>query len=245
MSEDYFIKTPLRTVVSYFLDECDLSNDAFDKAWVISFRGLGLMNQEMAAQPITERIPVDGNKTAKIPKGCIKWTKIGIMDEKGQVSTLRINNGLTTFADANPSRLSELTSDIASGFPSVVASPWFFNYYSNGGYAPLFGIAPSFVQFGEIRVDETNRVVILNPDFQYSSILFEYICVPEKNGDYEVPTCLVEPIISFLKWKFKKGTREDFYGDMTVARRALPKKSVSLQGIHQAIRQDSGMYLKV
>lgn len=227
-----------------FIDENNLPFDEADKAWVLAFRALVLLNQQIAAEPITFRLPVNGNKTVNFPTNALGWSKIGIMDNNGQVSTLKINNALTTFKDANPNRLSHLTPNINTCLGVLATAPLFFNYGYNNGYQPMFGVGGGLIQYGECRVDETNRVVILPPDFQYDSILFECAVSPEKNNDYEIQTVLQEAVIAFLNWKYKKGDRALFYAAAVEGRRALPGKRFNLQQAAQVIRETGGQYIK-
>lgn len=241
---DIEIYVPLKTIVSYTLDECEKSDGDFDRFWVLSFRALVDMLFDITAEPITVRLPVNGNLTVDMPPDCLSWVKIGILTDKGEVSTLRINNALTTFKDNNPNRLSQIDGDVNEGLPLLINSPFYVNYFYDGMYQPLFGVGGGLIQFGGCRVDEINRVVILEPDFQYQQIVFEYISSPEKNGDYTVPIGAQEAIIAFIKWKAKLGTRQDYYAEKIAARRRMPKKKVTLQAINQVLRESEAMKLR-
>lgn len=235
---------PLKMVVSMALDELDKSEGDEDRLWILGMRALVDLNFDISAQPQTVRIPLSPNFTVPFPTGCLNWVKIGILDNKGQVSTLKINNALTTFRDDSPTRLQSLsTPDINDTLDGLAGAPVFFNFYNNGYYSNFYGIGGGLVQFGECRVDDKNRVVIFNHDFKYSSILFEYISAPQKDPDFTVELALTEAIIAFIKWKLKAGTREEYYGAVTAARRRLPGKKVTLQEINQVIRESSGGYL--
>lgn len=240
---DFTPYTQLRRIVSYALDQCNKSMNEFDSFWILAFRALVACTYSITAEPVTFRLPVLGNKTVPFPASCLSWTKIGILDSGGQISTLKINNALTKYADANPNRISKLTPDVNDNISLLTSAPFFLNYYNNGDCFNLYGVGNGLVQYGECRVDETNRLVILNPEFQYDSIMFECIVSPEKNGDYEVPTVLQEAIIAFILWKKKLGPEVDFYNRLTEARRSMPNKKVTLQTIAQVIRQDGGFYL--
>lgn len=233
---------PLKTIVSYTLDEEIQSIGTFDQYWVLAFRGLVDLMFDVTAEPITVRLPVLGNKTVPFPDDYISWNKIGILNNNGEVSTLAINNSLTTFKDTNPNRIQKLTADISDGCPNILNTPY-LNYYNNGMYQPLFGVGGGLVQYGECRVDEANNLVILNPEFKYDSIIFEYLSSPEKNGDYQVPLYTQEALISWIKWKAKRGTRQEYMADKINARRRAPKKRVNLQHINQVIRESNGMKL--
>lgn len=237
-------EVPLKTIVSYCLDEMDQSMGTFDKYWVLAFRGLIDMMFDVTAEPITVRIPVSGNKTCAFPVDCISWTKIGILNNNGEISTLKINRALTTYKDNNPNRLQQLTADITDAFPFLLSNPYYLNFYYNGQYQPLFGVGGGLVQYGECNIDEDNRLVILPPDFSYDSIMFEYISSPEKNGDYTVPLACQESVIAFIKWKSKQGTREEYIAEKISARRRMPKKKATLQVINQVIRESEAMKLR-
>jgi hypothetical protein len=234
---------PLKQVVSLALDECEKSIGSFDQFWLFAFRGLVDLLYDIAWEPITVRLPINGNKTVSFPVDCISWLKIGILNNNGEVSTLKINNSLTTLKDKNPNRLNYLTADITDGLPFLLNSPYYLNYFYDGVYQPLFGVGGGLIQHDSCRVDDENRVVILPPDFKYNSIIFEYLSSPEKNSDYTVKLSCQEALIAFIKWKAKQGTRQDYMAEKINARRRQPKKQFNLQHFNQVIRESRGMKL--
>lgn len=244
MSTDIKAYVPLKTIVSYAVDETTKSEGDFDPFWILAFRCLVELMFDISAEPVTVRLPVNGNKTVNFPSDCISWTKIGVLNDKGEVSTLRINNALTTFKDTNPNRLTQLTADVDDAIPVILNAPFYVNYYYDGIYQPLFGIGGGLIQYGSCRVDETNRVVILDEDFKYKQIIFEYISSPEKNGDYVVPLAVQETVVAFIKWKAKLGTREEYIAAKIDSRRRMPKKKVTLQTINQVIRESEAQKLR-
>lgn len=233
----------LKSCVSMFLDENNKSIGDMDQCWILAFRAMDKLGYAMAFEPKTVRLPVGGNKTVQLPSDCRSWSKIGILNNNGEVSTLKINNALTTFKDTNPNRLSQINGDIGDGLPLLTASNFFLNYYYNGVYMPLFGVGGGLIQYGECRVDDANNVIILPPDFRYDSIILEYISSPQMDGDYQIRDSLKEAVIAFIKWKMKLGTREEFYAEAVEARRTLPGKKFTLQTINQIIRESTGMKL--
>lgn len=246
MSQEPLISSyvPLKTCVAYYLDEIDKSQGDQDRCWLLALRGLVDLHQDISAEPRTVRLTLLGNKTVPFPADCLSWSKIGLLNSSGEISTLRINTALTTYRDTNPNRIQDLTPNINDSIGALGTTPFYFNYYYDGGYYSLFGVGGGLVQYGSCSVDEINRLVILPPDFQYANIMFEYLSSPEKNEDYMVPLALQEAIIAFISWKMKTGTRQDYYAAAISGRRRLGGKKVTLQGIAQAIRETSGMYLK-
>lgn len=235
---------PLKTVVAYFLDEFDKSDGDRDKCWILAFRGMVDIGLDISFEPKTIRIPLNGNQTATLPSDYIGWTKIGILDNHQQVSTLKINNALTTFRDNNPNRLSQLTPDVSNSIPLLAGYPYFLNFYNNGIYNNLFGVGGGLQQFGECRVDERNNVIVFPADFRYDSVILEYISSPEKDEDYMVETVLQEAIIAFIGWKMRVKPEESYYTEQIKARRRLPNKKFTLQTFNQVIRESTGQYLK-
>lgn len=244
MSADIDYYTSLKTTVSYCLDANGKSEGDQDQAWLIGLRGLTDLNFEFSASPMTVRIPINSNKTASFPPGCLSWTKVGLLNEKGETVTLKINNGLTKWRDLNSNRIELLTPDVNNSVTAMTGTNVYLNYYFNGNYCNLFGVGNGLIQYGECRVDEENRVVVLNPDFRYDHIMFEYISAPKKQEDYIFPTALQEAVIAFIEWKLKIAPRELYYAAATVARRRMPGKKVTLQGINQVIRESQAMKLR-
>ena len=236
--------TPLKTIMGYVLDETDKSFGDADKIWILGVRGVAHITGQFAGLPKTVRLPVLGNKTVPYPADCNSWIKIGILDENGQVNTLKVNNALTTFRDNNPNRLEDLTPDINNSIGNLALVPYYSNFFWGGGSYQLFGYGGGLVTYGECRADDANRVIILDPNFRYDSIIVEYISAPEKDSDYQVLTCLQEAVIAFIKWKMKLGSRDEFYAACIEGRRCMPKKKFVLQTFQQIIRENNGMKLK-
>lgn len=236
--------TPLMQIVAMFIDENGKSISDMDRCWIIALRGLVKLNYAFAAEPKTLRIPKNGNQTVTMPPDCLSWTKIGVLNENGEVVTVKVNNSLTTWKDQNPNRISALMPDVNNGVGDLAAAPFYANYFYNGAYCNLFGLGGGLIQYGECRVDDAHGIVVLNPDFRYDSIIFEYISSPEKDNDYNVPTYLQEAIIAFIAWKMKLGTRENFYAEATEARRSAPKKKITLQEVNQVIRESNSQKLR-
>lgn len=234
---------PLKTIVSYTLDETDQSIGSFDRGWILAFRALVDIFLTISGEPISVRLPVSANKTVPFPADKISWSKIGVLNDNGEVCTIKINNALTTYKDNNPNRLSRLTSDVQNALPLLINNPFFINFFYNGTYQPLFGVGGGLIQYGSCTVYEKNNIIVLDPDFQYTHIILEYISSPEKNGDYTIPITCQEAVIAFIKWKSKLGTRDEYYAAKIEARRSMPKKKVHLQNINQVIRESNGMKL--
>lgn len=244
MSTDVKPYIPISQCVAMFLDEYNKSAGDEDKAWVMAYRALVDLGFNISSEPKTVRLPVLGNKTVPFPPDMLQWIKIGLLNNNGEVSTLKINNGLTTFRDNNASRLTSITPDITNAIPTLLGSPFFVNFYFNGFYNTLFGVGGGLLQYGECRVDSKNRIIVLAENFQYPHIILEYISSPEKDRDYHIQIELQEAVIAFIAWKFKLAPETDYYNRCIEARRRLPGKKVSWSTVNQVLRESTGFYLK-
>lgn len=234
---------PLKTIVSYFCDQYQKSSGDFDRYWVLAFRGLSYLHYNISAEPKTVRLVVDANQTVRFPNDYVQWVKIGLENSNGEISTLRVNNALTTFNSTNPDRLSNLTPDIASALTTGNQIP-FLNFFNNGEYETRFGVGYAGIQtYGECRVDDKNNVIILSPNFAYKSILVEYISAPERDTEYMVDVRLREAIIAWIAWQLKLDSRQNFYGFAIDARRTI--KPLNMQSFNQTIRLNEKMTLNV
>lgn len=231
---------PLMEVVSQFLDENDKSIGDEDKAWGIAFRGMELMYYNTASEPKTVQMAVLPNKTVVFPSDYVQWCKIGLINEHGKVVPLIVNNALTTLASDMPNRLTKIQGNINNDY---WGNETWLNFWNGNMYTPLFGVGHGLENYGECRVDETNNIIILNPDFRHDSIVLEYISTPEKDYDYKIDRRLREPLIAFLNWKFKLGTRQDFYAAYIEGDRMMHPFEV--QTFQQVVREGSKFCLKL
>ena len=66
------------------MDECNKSDGDQDQMWLLALRGLVLCNQQVSAEPKTVRLPVLPNKTVPFPSGVLSWSKVGVLNSKGE-----------------------------------------------------------------------------------------------------------------------------------------------------------------
>ncbi len=244
MGDNITAYTSMMSIVSMALDECEKSTGDMDRVWILAHRGYADVLFDFAGQTKTIRQPVLPNMTAPLPPDCISWSKIGILNDRGEINTLKVNTALTTFRDNNPNRLEDLTPDINNSIGNIALVPYYSNYYYGSGCYQLYGVGGGVITYGDCKVDELNRVIILNEEFKYPAVMIEYVCSPILDNDFQIPTILQEAIIAFIKWKLKLGSRQEYYAAAESARRRMPKKKVILQTINQVLRESEGGKLR-
>lgn len=232
---------PISEPVAEFLYKNRKSGADEDLAWITAFRGMELMHFNTSAEPKTVRISDNGNKTFSFPLDYVQWNKVGLLNERGELLTLIVNDSLTTYKDNNHNRLSSLTTDVNTG--SGIVNNMYLNYWDGAAYTPLYGAGYGLQNFGEFRVDEKNDLVIAPSDFKYGSIIFEYISCPEKDYDYKIDRRLRRALIAFLEWEFKLGTRESFYANYIEGDRMM--HPFDIQKFQQVVREGSKFCLKL
>lgn len=235
---------PLKQLVAEFIDASSKSMRDFDKCWVLAFRALRQLNQSVSAEPKSCRLPVGPNKTVDLPADYIALSKIGVVNGSGEIVSLSYNAGLSIFRDNNPNRLTQLFSAVGVSDPVAIPNNVFLNYFNEGSYCNLYGVGGGLITYGQYRLDEQNNVIVLNVDFAYPDIIIEYISNPKMDGDYYIQQCLAEAVIAFIEWKLKLGTEQAFYARVVEGRRSLPGQRVTLQEVHQVLRETGGQYLK-
>lgn len=243
MSTDVLPYTALKTIVAMALDEETKSFADFDKCWVFAFRGLVHMHYQTMAQPKTLRVVLEGNKTAIFPVDCLTVHKVGLINNNGELETLYVNNNLTTYKDTRVDRIENLTADVTDEINSNNSVP-FYNFYNGGHCYNLWGLRRGVVTHGDCRIDEENRIILLDPQFSYDAVMVEYLPSPQRDDDYQVPTYYMEAIIAFVRWKLKLAPAQEFYGAWTAARRCQPNKKINLTKFNQTFRESTGMKLR-
>lgn len=205
----------LDSVVNKYLDQSEQGVHKYYKIWQLAFRGLETLGLDFFYTVKSVKLPVNPNKTVSLPSDYVKYTKIGVLNGKGEIVGLTFNNKLTTFADLLPNR-QELTEDNSLfGFYNYQA-PIFYNYWDGIGYAAVYGLPSGGQRVGEFKIDNANNLVVLNEHYNYDYLMVEYISSPQEGGDYKIPVQFREALIAYLGWQdiaLLPNTRRGSYGD--------------------------------
>lgn len=189
----------LDSVVTDFLTEAEYSQSKYFKVWQIAYRGLEDLGIDFFYRIQAVKIPVNDNKTVTLPQDYMKWTKVGILNDRGEVIPLYYNDKLTTYADILPDRVEK-----TQGTPNL-SGDWgpntWWNYWNGYAYTNIYGV-PSGAPFaGDFKEDLNNGLLILNDRLRYDYILLEYMATPKVGNDYYLPVQFREALISWIRWK--------------------------------------------
>lgn len=242
---------PIDTIVTDYLNESEGSQNKYFKVWHLAFRGMEQLGLDAFYRIKSVKLPVMENYTVSIPSDFLNWSKVGVLNDRGEVIPLYHNEKLTTFADLSPTRL-EQTQD--NSLWDWSPNTW-VNYWNGYAYTNIYGIPSGQPFLGSFKVDLANGVILLNENFTYDYIMLEYIASPQEGGEYYVPMQFREALIAWLWWKDKRAVnvnrgqvgisrdlRNDFFNER---RNAIARwKPVRKEEIYQASQEQSRMAVK-
>lgn len=244
---------PIEQVVQQYINEAHLTDAAFERLWHIAVRGLEEMSYSFAAEPITRKLSVLPNKTVELPGDYVDWCKLGVVNEDGEVASLRVNSNMSRYAATNADRV----TNNAAVYDRMTVEDYFFrNYNYDGTYVTLYGVEPGLAFVGECNVLNDEGIIMLNTDYAYDHVLLEYIASPVANQDYLMPVLLKEALISWIRWNDRRSIpagrrsnlgqrqldRKDFFNDLRLGRQKM--KRFRIEEANEVIRLNNNMKLK-
>jgi hypothetical protein len=211
----------LDSVVNNYLDQSEQGVHKYYKIWQLAFRGLEQLGLDFFYTVKSVKLPINPNKTVNLPSDYVKYTKIGVLNGKGEIVELTFNNKLTTFADLLPDRQEKTEDNSLYGYYNWQA-PIFYNYWDGIGYAAVYGLPSGGQRVGSFKIDDANGLVVLDEHYRYDYLMVEYISSPSEGEDYKLPLQFREALISYLAWQdiaFMPNTRKGALGDKEQRRR--------------------------
>lgn len=189
----------LDTVITDYINEANLSNNQYFRLWHIAYRGFEDLGLDAFYQVKSVKLPINANMTVTLPADYVNWSKVGVLNNRGEIIPLNYNEKLTTYADLLPDRL-EKTQDDTLGTWSWGNAYW-YNYWNGYAYTNIYGVPSGSPFVGSFKTDTVNGVILLNEDFQYEYLMLEYIASPQPGGEYYLPMQFREALISWMRWK--------------------------------------------
>ena len=162
MSGQKMAYVSIDSIVNDYLEESEQSQHKYSKCWQLCFRGMDEMGLDFFYAIRSLKLPVLSNNTVKLPPDFLQYTKVGILNAKGEIFQLQYNNKLTFFGVGLPNRkqVSEVNTILVDWYS--VNSPYFFNYWEGDFYTTLYGLPSGGVYAGSFNVDLPNGIILLN-----------------------------------------------------------------------------------
>ena len=190
----------LSEVIYQYIDQARLSNADYRRLWTIGVRGVEEMGMDVYGTTKTVKLTINANKTVTLPSDYIGFSKVGIFNQKGEVSTLRRNKNLSSYKINQTDRLTSNT-DNSTGNTYRLQDLAFVNYFDGARYVNIFGTGSVLNAAGEFDIDEEQGLIYLDNEFGYDYVVLEYLSSPEDDADYKIPVQIRESVLAFIAWK--------------------------------------------
>lgn len=206
----------LDEAITGYLVESEQSNHKYFKLFHLAFRAITELGLDFFYQVKSVRLPVLANLTVTLPPDYLNYSKIGVLNNEGEIIPMGVNTNLTGFAGQLTTRLQQ-TQDTTLQLPIVGQTPIWYNYWYGEGYTNLYGVPSGSPFIGSFKIDIANGIILLNETFGYPYIMLEYIASPLEGQTYYLPIQFKEAVISYLRWKdiisMPAGNKRSLLGD--------------------------------
>ncbi len=211
-------KISIKQLCLEFLNSKDEGSDRFRRLYrIATLEGVREFNSDITGTFRTVLLSITPNHTVPFPADYLDYSMIGVVNKQGEAVPLKHNENLVqikqAFLAANdavvpvpkiPGPLELLNQP---GYPL-----FFLNYYWGGNWMHLYGIGGGTGIVGEFTVDDRQKCFLVNPGFQWDSILVEYLT----NGydcdcdEYMVDVFASTAFLAWLRWKDAIDSRKKF-----------------------------------
>ncbi len=185
--------------ITAYLSRSEQSNHKYFKLWHLAFEGMSEMGIDAFYAIRCVKIPVNSNLTATLPADYLQYSKVGVLNEQGEIIPMGFNNKLTLAFDLSPTRL-EQTQDNSINTQLNQQGVWWYNYWNGQGFSNLYGYPSGNPQIGNFKIDNANGVIVLSENFSYPYVMLEYVPSPKEGGDYYIPVQFRKALIAYLAW---------------------------------------------
>lgn len=199
-------KIPLKTIVAEFLDSSDQSSHQFRRLYNIGVRGMREFNMDIMGSFKTVVLDINPNKTAELPCDYLSYSKVGVINDKGEIATFKRNDQISLYGGMNfdsgnrDAGLPEITS--IGDFTNPSSYPFlYYNFWSGGTSYNLFGLNSGTAVIGTFTIDDDNGIILFGNDMEYGQIVLEYLSDGCEDEDYMVDVRASEAFVCYMRWK--------------------------------------------
>lgn len=189
----------LETCVNSYISEAELSVHKYFKLWQLSFRVQTELGIDFFYQIKSLKLPIKTNFTVDLPPDFLNWSKVGVLNDRGEIIPLRYNDKLTSYGEFSPDRLQK-TDDNTLFSLFQFNSPVWYNFWNGNTFTTLYGLPSGAPFVGSFKIDNNAGVILLDQNFVYPYLMVEYVASPQEGQPYYVPIQFKEAIIAGLAW---------------------------------------------
>lgn len=185
--------------INGYIDESEQSNHKFFKLWQLAFRVMTDLGLDFFYQVKSVKLPVNPNFTVTLPSDYLNYSKIGVLNDVGEIIPLKYNDKLTTYAEFSPDRVQKTQDNTLFNFFTFNTPIW-YNFWTGNSFTTLYGMPSGAPFVGNFKVDNANGIILLNESFSYDYLMVEYISAPQQDQQYYIPIQFKEAMIAGLAW---------------------------------------------
>lgn len=185
--------------INGYTDMSEQSTHKYFKLWQIAFNIMTLLGLDFFYQIRTQKLEVNPNFTASLPVDYIKYTKVGVLNDVGEIIPLRYNEKLTSYADLFSDRLEKTQDNTLFNF-FLFNTPIWYNFWNGNMFTTLYGMPSGAPFVGSFKIDKTAGLILLDETFSYPYVMLEYVAAPQQGQQYYVPLQFKQAMISGIAW---------------------------------------------
>jgi hypothetical protein len=256
MAKDTAKWVPLSEIIYQYIDQARLSNSDYRRLWTAGIRGVEELGMDVYSFPKTAKLAVNANKTVNLPSDYVGFSKVGVLNAKGEVATLRRNVALTSYK-INQSDRTDSNTDNTTGNTYRLQDLAYVNYFDGARYVNIFGAGAVLNNAGDFNISEEDGLIFLQNDYDFDYVILEYLSSPSDDVDYKVPVQIREAVLAFIAWKDiehlplgrraslgdKQLRRKEYYNQKRLAN--LRENPVMLWDANEIIRMGQKLVAKI
>jgi len=185
--------------INGYIDEAELSTHKYFKLWQLAFRIMTQLGLSFFYEIRSVKLPVNPNFTVDLPSNYLNYSKVGVLNDSGEIIPLKYNDKLTTYAEFSPDRFSKTQDSTLYNF-FLFNTPIWYNFWTGNSFTTLYGMPSGAPFVGNFKIDNNAGVILLDETFAYPYIMLEYIASPQQGQQYFVPLQFKEAMIAGLAY---------------------------------------------
>lgn len=190
---------PIDECINSYISESEQSIHKFYKLWQLSFRLMTDLGIDFFYQIKSVKLPINPNFTVNLPSDYIKYSKVGVLNDVGEIIPLMYNDKLTTYAEFSTDRLQKTQDDTLFNWYWYNTPIW-YNFWTGNSFTTLYGMPSGAPFVGNFKVDNNAGIILLNETFSYDYVMLEYTASPQEGQQYYMPIQFKEAMIAGLAW---------------------------------------------
>jgi len=192
---------PLDEPINSYLSRSEQGIHKFAKCWHIAYEGMQELGIDFFYNIKSVKLPINPNFTVDLPSDYLNYSKVGVLNDSGEVIPLKYNDKLTTYAEFSPDRFSKTQDSTLYNF-FLFNTPIWYNFWTGNSFTTLYGMPSGAPFVGNFKIDNNAGVILLDETFAYPYIILEYVASPPTNGDSVfVPVQFKEAMMWWIAWQ--------------------------------------------